>query len=314
MGTERFESAMRQVFDRYRVSAESVFVDAPTVEGRAHVLVSGDGPPVVMVNGAGTPAAMLAPLMAELGGYRIHAVDLPGFGLTTPAPSFVSDPRANGVAFIQDILDGLGLDRVATVANSFGSLVTLWAAIDIPDRIALSVHVGCPAIVLGTAAPFPMRLLSTRLGRYILKLDPPSSRQVARLSKVVGEHPLDPTIRDVLLEAERLDGYSQMLLGVYRRLIRLRGARSELALDEGDLSRIKKPTQLIWGEHDPFGTPEVGRRIAAVMPNAKLHVVPGGHAPWLSSAAQVGEPARSFLAERWRSSHEDVETARDQSN
>ncbi len=52
------------------------------VGGRAQVLVSGEGSPVILVNGIGTPAAMWAPLMAKLPGLRLYAVDLPGFGLT----------------------------------------------------------------------------------------------------------------------------------------------------------------------------------------------------------------------------------------
>lgn len=295
MGTARFESAMEQVFDRYGVAAESRFVDAPVVNGRAHVLVAGEGPPLVMVNGAGTSAAMMAPLMAELPGYRLYAIDLPGFGLTDTLPAFVTDLRTNAVAFVRETIDGLGLDRVTTLANSFGSLVTMWAALDMPDRIASSVHVGCPAIVLGTAAPFPMRMLSTPLGPLIMKLDPPSPNQVTRLSKMVGEHPLDPTIQDLLLETERLDGYAGTLTATYRRLIRLRGARPELSLTEDDLCRIRIPTQFIWGQDDPFGSPAAGRRVADAMPDAGLHIVPGGHAPWLGHGPEVGALTRSFL-------------------
>jgi pimeloyl-ACP methyl ester carboxylesterase len=301
MSAERFESAMQQVLGRYGVAAESRFVDAPAVNGRAHVLVSGDGPAVVLINGGGTPAAMLAPLMAELPGYRLYAIDLPGFGLTDTNPAFVSDLRSNSVAFVRDTLDRLGLDRVSTVANSFGSLVTMWAALDMAARVSTSVHVGCPAIILKTAAPLPMRMLSTRLGPLIMRVDSPSPRQVSRLSKVVREHPLDPAIRDLLLETERLDGYSDALVGMYRKLIRLAGARPEMALGEDDLARISQPTQLIWGEDDPFGSPDVGRNVAAAMPNAELHVVPGGHAPWLRHSAEVGLLVRSFLARSVRS-------------
>jgi len=301
MSTERFESAMQQVFDRYGVTAESHFVDGPVVNGRVHVLVAGHGPPLVLINGGGTPAAMLAPLMAELPGYRLYAIDLPGFGLTDTTPTFASDLRRNSVTLVRDTLDRLGLDRVTTVANSFGSLVTLWAALDMPVRVAASVHVGCPAIILNTAAPLPMRMLSTQLGPLIMKVDSPSPRQVSRLSKVVREYPLDPTIRDLLLETERLDGYSDALLGMYRKLIRLRGARPEMSLGEEDLGRISQPTQLIWGEDDPFGSPDVGRSVAALMPNAELHVVPGGHAPWLRHGSEVGVLARSFLARSVRS-------------
>ena len=72
-----FEAAQAAVLDRFGVAAESKYVKVPALEGRAHVLVAGAGPPVVMVNGIGTPAAMWAPLMAQLQGRALHAVDRP---------------------------------------------------------------------------------------------------------------------------------------------------------------------------------------------------------------------------------------------
>ena len=88
MSTEAFLRAQGAVLDRYGVAAEQRFVDVPGVGGRAHVLVAGEGPPVVMVNGLGNPAAMWAPLMARLDGYALLAVDLPGFGLTDTRPAY----------------------------------------------------------------------------------------------------------------------------------------------------------------------------------------------------------------------------------
>ena len=62
---EDFSKAQAAVLDRYGITAEERWVEAPVVDGHAHVLVTGEGPPVVMLNGIGVPAAMLAPLMAS---------------------------------------------------------------------------------------------------------------------------------------------------------------------------------------------------------------------------------------------------------
>jgi len=67
VSTEDFRAAQAQLLRRAGVAAESRFVDVPAISGRAHVLVSGEGPPVVAVPGLGDPAAMRAPPMAELG-------------------------------------------------------------------------------------------------------------------------------------------------------------------------------------------------------------------------------------------------------
>ena len=77
-----FVSAQQRVLDRYGVDADSQYVDTPILDGQAHVLVAGQGPPVVMVIGGGMVTALWAPLMAQLGGRTLYAVELPGHGLT----------------------------------------------------------------------------------------------------------------------------------------------------------------------------------------------------------------------------------------
>ena len=78
--------------------------------------------------------------------------------------------------------------------------------------------------------------------------------------------------------------------------LRLRGPRPEIALGADELARINQPVQLIWGDRDPFGTPEVGANAAKMIPDAELHVVPAGHIPWMSQADRIAELATPFLA------------------
>lgn len=265
---------------------------------RAHVLVSGEGPAVVMVNGIGTPGAMWAPLMPELAGFQLFAIDLPGYGLTDPMDHPVKDLRHGAVRFLVEVLDALGLGRPAFVGNSLGSLCGSWLALEEPERVAALVHVGCPALALGASAPFPMRLLSVKpLGRLLTRLQPPSRRQVEQLSKIVKEHPLAPEVADLLLATERLPGFRRTFLSTLHAGLRLRGSRPEMRLTADQLARIGQPTLVIWGHDDPFGSPELGQRIVAAMPAAELHVVGGGHAPWLTQAERIGPMVMRFLHE-----------------
>ncbi len=296
MSVDAFIEAQRRMLSRYCVTAESRFVDVSSIGGRAQVLVSGKGPPVVMMNGIGTPAAMWAPLMARLEGFTIYGVDLPGFGLTDATPHLTDDYRPNAARFIEQVLDELRLDRPVFVANSLGSLWTTWLALDKPERLAAMVHVGAPALILGTSAPLPMRLLSVaRLGRLMMKVQPPSPGQVEQLAKMVKEHPLVPELAELLLQTEQLAGFEPTFLATVHRLIRVRGARPEMAMTVEQLSRIAQPVQFFWGADDPFGTPAVGRRAADIMPQAELHVVSGGHAPWLREAERIGELTVPFI-------------------
>ncbi len=299
MPTQSFIEAQAAALSRYGVDAEERFVGSPTVDGRAHVIVAGEGPAVVMVNGIGTPAAMWAPLMAQLEGYTLYAVDLPGYGLTDTTPTLTDDFRSTAVRFLSDVLDGLGLARPAFVANSLGSLWAMWFATDRPDRVAALVHVGCPAIVLDTSAPLPMRLLSARpLGRMMMKLQPPSPRQVKQLSKMVNEHVLPAEIATLILATERLPHFESTFLGTLHALVRLRGARPDMALTRDQLGQVNQPSLLVFASNDPMGARPVGEQLAQALPDAELHVVDGGHAPWLHHADQIAPLATAFLSRR----------------
>lgn len=299
MEVQTFLAAQAAAMSRYGVEFEQRFVDVPVVRGRAQVLVAGEGPPAVLFNGIGTPAAMWAPLMARLKGLTLYAVDLPGFGLTSTIPTVAQNLKATSVDFVGQVLDGLGLNRPAVIANSLGSHCAARFAIDQPDRIAALVHVGCPALLLDTSAPLPMRLLSKRgLGWLMMRLQPPSPRQIEHLSKMVNEYPLPPEIADLLLATERLPGFEPTFLAMLNSLVRLQGARREMALSRDVLSRIATPSLLIFARHDPFGGEEIGRHAAKVIPDACLHIVDGGHAPWIHHADQIAPPILDFVASK----------------
>lgn len=296
MRDQGFFHAQANVLRRYGVVAEERWVAAPTVDGRAHGLVTGEGPAVVLLNGIGVPAAMWAPLMARLEGFTRYAIDLPAYGLSDTTDGFADDLRANAVRFLCEVFDGLGLAEPIVVANSLGSLWASWLAIDHPDRVAGLAHVGCPAVVLDTSAPLPMRLLSMRpLGRLMMRLRPPSARQVEQLAGMVHEHPLPLEIAELVLATERLDHFEGTFLATLNHLLRLRGNRPERALTAEQLAAVDLPTLLVFADDDPMGGPAVGERVAAAMPDADLHVVDGGHAPWIHHAARIAPLVESFL-------------------
>ncbi len=198
--------------------------------------------------------------------------------------------------FLCETLDQLGLDRASFVANSLGSTWVFWLSLDAPERMAAAVHVGCPAIALGTSAPLPMRLLSVpHLGRLMMKLQPPSHKQVEQLSRMVHQYPLVPELADLLVATEKLPHFEQAFLSTLRTLVRVRGARPEMALSAAALSGVRQPAQLVWGDDDPMGSTEVAHRVAEALPDAELHIVEGGHTPWLTQADQIGSLATAFF-------------------
>jgi pimeloyl-ACP methyl ester carboxylesterase len=143
-----------------------------------------------------------------------------------------------------------------------------------------------------------MRLLSVRpVGRLIMRLSPPSAAQVERFAAMVGEDlSRAPELRDMLVAMQRLPGVQASIRELLHAVVRLRGARPEVALTAAQLARIAQPVQLIWGERDPFGGPRIGKHAAAIIPDAEFHVLPGaGHVPWIAQAGAVSDLAAPFL-------------------
>ncbi len=292
-----FKQAQAVALARHRIAAREHWLDIDVIDGgKTHIVTAGEGPPILLINGIGVPAAMMAPLIGHLDQFTVHAVDLPGYGLTDTTPSFADELRNNAPRYLLEVIDGLGLERPTIVANSLGSLWSSWLAIDHPGRVAALAHIGCPAIVFDTSAPLPMRLLSAGpLGPLIMKLQPPSPRQVEQLAKMVNEHPLPPEIADLILATEQLPHYEHAFLSVLRRLVRLRGNRPDMALTAEQLARIDVPTLLVFAANDPMGAASIGRRMVDTMPDAEFHMVDGGHAPWIHHADQIAAPLTAFL-------------------
>ncbi len=45
---------------------------------------------------------------------------------------------------------------------------------------------------------------------------------------------------------------------------------------DNELHKVHHPTLLLWGESDPISPVAVGQRLSQLLPNASLHVIPGG--------------------------------------
>jgi pimeloyl-ACP methyl ester carboxylesterase len=293
---QQFIDAQRRILQRYGVEAKSRFIKIPSINGQAHVLTCGEGPPVLMINGIGTPGAMWAPLMAELKDFSLYVVDLPGYGLTDAPDNFAVDLKRNALRFLNEVIIQLDFHSPFFIVNSLASLFSSWLALEYPKKIRAFVHLGCPALVLGTSAPLPMRLLSVNhLGQLISRLQPPSEKQVKQLSKMVKQHPLRPELVDLLVATEQLPNYRHTFLSSLNKLLRLRGSRPEMRLTARELSEITQPTLVFWGENDPFGSVEVGKKMVDSMPSAKLQIVKGGHAPWLNETQKIASQTTAFF-------------------
>ena len=81
---QQIRDAEARLFTRSGLQPEESFVDLGPAQVRLRVLSVGAGPPLMMLHGVTLAAAVWAPWLADLAGYRALLVELPGHGLSGP--------------------------------------------------------------------------------------------------------------------------------------------------------------------------------------------------------------------------------------
>jgi pimeloyl-ACP methyl ester carboxylesterase len=66
------------------------------------------------------------------------------------------------------------------------------------------------------------------------------------------------------------------------------GMLPEFVLVEEQWRALSIPTTFLWGEKDIFGPPQLGQRVASLVPKGKFVLIPdSGHLPWMDEPGQV---------------------------
>jgi len=134
-GKQEILRRYEQALANWPVPAEQLRV--PTREGDTFVLVCGpdEAPPLLLCHGSGSNAAMwMGDVTAWAEHFRVHAVDMIGEpGLSAPARPPLDSPAY--ALWLDDVLDHLGLERVAVVGASLGGWLALDYATRRPERV-----------------------------------------------------------------------------------------------------------------------------------------------------------------------------------
>ena len=250
------------------------------------------------LGGASTNWTDLAALLAvRLDGW---AIDLPGFGRSTPPRRPRYSIRGHVRAVI-DVLEhvrdqpGDGAGRpVHLLGNSLGGLVSVLVASRRPDLVASLTLISPAMPVYRVPAAFSRALLLLLLpgvpslaARRMGGISPEESVR-AMVSMCFGEPSRVPPERLEQAVQEMRDRAEQpwadrALVGNMRGLI-----TSYLKVGAANAWRAARslslPTLVLWGERDRLVDPALAPRLAAVVPDARLRVLPGvGHVAMLEA-------------------------------
>ena len=260
----------------------------------------GGGPVIVLLHGLLMDATLWDEVTAGLSpGHRCVAPTLP-LGAHTRAIKPGADLSLPGIAkLVAEFLDRLGLDDVTLVGNDTGGAVVQLLAADGAPRIGRVVLASCDAFgnfppgltgkTLALAGKLPPPLFS--LAMQQMRLRPLRRLPVAFgwLTKR-GDAATARWIRPVLTQPEIRRDTARMLRSVFadKRLL-LRTAEALPAFD--------RPALVVWAADDRVMPPEHGRRLATLLPNARLFEISDSYTliP-LDQPAQLAEAIRKFTS------------------
>ncbi len=222
-------------------------------------------------------------------GHRVISVDLPGFGLTGPAPDGRYDIAAYA-RFVVDLLDALQVQRAVLAGNSLGGYVAWKTGVDHPQRVS--------RLILVDAAGYAFAPESVPLG-FRLAQSPALAPLMAHL---LPRGMIESSVRNVYgdpsrVTAELVDRYYELTLRAGNRAaLFARFGQTRSGEFERQVVQVKQPTLILWGGRDRLIPPEYARRFRQDIAGSTLVMFDAlGHVPQEEDPAATVAAVRTFL-------------------
>jgi pimeloyl-ACP methyl ester carboxylesterase len=250
-----------------------------------------DSVPILLLHGTSASLHTWDAWTAELTETRrVVRFDLPGFGLTGPAPD--DDYRISSyVDVVVAVLDSLGIARAVIAGNSLGGQVAAAVGSAAPERVA--------GLVLVDPAGFPFTSESVPIGFRLARSPAAASLMTRILPRGVIQSSLENVYGDPSLVTEALvDRYYELTLREGNRAaLPVRFAQERDGVDTLHLRTITAPTLILWGDNDRLIPVDHAARFARDIAGSRLVRYPGlGHVPHEEAPARTLADVREFLA------------------
>jgi pimeloyl-ACP methyl ester carboxylesterase len=271
--------------------------DVPVGRHRISNLTMGSGPDVLLLHGLGGTRASLFETAATLSRrYRVHALDLPGFG-SSSKPATGSYNAHWFAEIVLGVMDQLEIPRAHLVGNSMGGRVAIEIGLMAPERVC-ALGLLCPAVAFVHRGFHPIvRLMRPELGMLPHRF---------RRSTVASQFWSIFFDRDVLDPAA-----GDLMVDEFRRIYQSPGARYAFLASARNiyleapfgrsgfyprLSALEPPALFIWGSHDVVIPPAFGRQVRKWLPSATQVTIDScGHVPQVECPEQTNELLTSFF-------------------
>jgi pimeloyl-ACP methyl ester carboxylesterase len=250
-----------------------------------------DPTPIVLIHGTSASLHTWDGWVAALSPHRrVVRMDLPGFGLTGPAPDG-DYSMARYTGFIKDLLDLLHIDQAVLAGNSLGGGIAWQIALAHPTRVRQLVLVDATGYPLQPQSmPIGFRLAQVSWLAPITQKILPRSMIAASLRNVYGQpDKVGPALVDRYYELTLREGNRVSLTKRFQY-------RSSDAALAGQISQLRLPTLILWGSEDRLIPPEHGQRFNQDISGSQLQVFEGlGHVPHEEAPKATVQAVTRFL-------------------
>lgn len=270
-------------------------------QARIAYLDDGQGPPVLLLHGAPVTSLGFLRVIRELQSrHRVIAPDLPGFGASEVPAGFEGSLEAYA-RFIREFCEALELEGMVMYVNDSSGCMGLYAAADMPKRVAgLVVADTVPLPLTGLAAPVKWIL------RYVVTSDPMRwlNRRlnllpwlVAHVAPLLRLRPLSSDERRTLVQQFDTGSKRDRILDIFGQM-----ARDESFMAEAgrrareDLAAV--PALVLYGQFDPVRFAGGVRRFQRTFERSVVRILPWEeHFPILSSGEAVATLVSDWMEE-----------------
>lgn len=281
-----------------RVSGRSAVIG--TQHGSIEYAVAGTGSPLLMIHGTGGGFDQALHFASGLI-HRGHKVIAPSrFGyLRTDFPSVPS--LANQADTFVTLLDHLAIKRLPVIGGSAGALTATKFALRHPDRCAALILL-VPAGNVSGSDPVELTALQKIAVSGLLNSDFIywSSLNAAPENLMGTLLATDPRLLSTANASERNRAFeilSNMMPIHMRAKGMLNDARQAGRPANMNFSSLKMPVLVLSAEDDRFGTANTARKLAELVPQSELTILPNGGHIWLGRNDEVIDRIHAFTAE-----------------